>query len=138
MKRDALRKATLGRPAQNKKERVIVHIDGEPVEFYLRRPTMEQRGEIFGHVDAKNRKVDNIARLQIGALVACVCDEDGVPVFDAADVETLRNTPVCGWLEVLANEAMKYLNPDPAELGKGSGKTPSDSSSSSSPNASGE
>ncbi len=104
--------------------------DGLVVE--LRQPTVGGRSAILKAAGVvKDGEVPDLGKMQAEAVLQCsFVPGTGERAFERADVEAMLQLPAGGAFDKLADPAVKLLNVDTTALGKGSGATPEDSSSS--------
>lgn len=120
-RRAALRAATVG--AQKKFANELVEV-GE-VKFEVRQPTIAARSAILKAAKAQsgdNDRVD-LAALQVEALLRCVFvpageEQAGELVFEEADRASLLEQPTGGFVDTLAEVALRLLNVDKEDLEK--------------------
>jgi hypothetical protein len=126
--RDQVRALTVGARKQFKSETVKV---GD-AEIEVRQPSIRGRGIIMKAAGAAagTDKID-LAALQVEAVIQCCFIKDTeLRAFEDADRDNLFNQPAGGFVDELAEVALRLLNVDTGDLEKNSVRTLSEDSSS--------
>lgn len=104
--------------------------------------TKKKGGRARGDLEVPDEIEVPMTTLQVAAIVLLAVDERGTPVFTQADIDSLKQCPLGGWVEKLGGACMAVMNgrdpnePETSE-GESSGGTRSEGSTTSSPTASG-
>ena len=145
--RDTIRARTVGARKHTPSEIVWVEVDGDRAPIEIRMPNVRERGRIQ---DRARTKPDgtrlNPAEQDVLALIDLAYvpayDAEGNPVtggtqkaFEDADFEVLMTQPTGSWVDVLVRTATKMVWGEVKDLGKGSGKMETSSSSATLPNS---
>lgn len=117
--RDQLRAQILA-TVPRRRTTVQVKINGAPAEVELRQLTIAERDAAAAAANAYAEKHTGgklaAGVMQVFFVVACaVVPGTDEPLFDAADVPALINTPVGSWVDEVAQGASKLLQSAEAE-----------------------
>lgn len=143
MSRDTIRRLTLGKARQFRRELVVLRdveqqrvmeddghrrhppvLDeaGAPIEVEVREPSIAARAAILRASKVQSGKADDVdlAALQLEAVLSCVY----VPgtqqlVFEAGDKKALLEQPSGGYFDELAGVALRLMNVEAAEESAG-------------------
>ena len=116
-----------------RKNEVFTTEDGILIE--VQQPTVGQRGRMLkrGGLDGTGA-IDDFAGMQIAAVIECCYHPgSGKKIFEWTDEEVIENLPTSSWFDEVAGIAMDLMNAKPADAGKPSAETVSDSASSTLP-----
>lgn len=128
--RDLIRAKTVGAKKTFREERLALE-DG--LEVIVRTPTVRERSEIMrraGVTANQNGRVEDIASLQVWAVIYCTYTPNGERVFEDADAATLMEMPAGSFVDEISETAINLMNVKAEAEAKNSEKTPSASSSS--------
>lgn len=129
----ALRQRLLG--ASSKPPRPFVAKSG--ATYWLKTPTLAQRGRILDGAgvrpkDGESPSAETMTRLTAAAAMALVVDEEGKPVFDGTELESILAADMDSEVAEVASAAAGMLGGQPS-AGEASGGAGAPASPSSSP-----
>ncbi len=126
----------LRRPVIDDRQRLM-----DVASFKPKVSTKKKGGRVRGDLDMPEDIEIPMTTLQVAAIVLIACNENGTPIFTQADIDSLKQCPLGGWVEKLGGACMAVMNgrdPNEPETSEGeeSGGTRSEGSTTSSPTAS--
>lgn len=126
----------LRRPVIDDRQRLM-----EVASFKPKMSTKKKGGRARGDLDVPEEIEVPMTSLQVAAIILIACSENGTPLFTQADLDSLKQCPLGGWVEKLGSACMAVMNgrdPNEPETSEGeeSGGTRSEGSTTSSPTAS--
>lgn len=116
--RDTLRSKTVGKPKTLKRKLVTVEIEGEPVEFEIRSPSLSDLDWINEQSAKRSENgVQMLTPALIAVLLKCVFPPgEDRHVFEATDRERLEAEPLGSWVTQLAKAANEFVRADAEAL----------------------
>ncbi len=138
-KRDLYRKAVMATPAKRQSKTVTVDVNGAPLEFELRAPSIDEESQIAERsqvIIPPQRKGGDVkvafnqANAKAWSAIFCVF----IPgteerVFEKGDLDALLKAQVGSWHDKLCGEAMAIRQADEEQIAKNSEATAGVSSS---------